>query len=242
MRILPVDLNKDFNEAILESCRVLRASGTMIYPTDTAYSLGANACDSVAVEKVFQIKNRHHSKPLPVLVRNLAWAKELAYITPRQEKYLTSNWPGQVTVILPRREHLSALTTANGMTVGLRVANSPFLDKLLAKLGYPLTATSANLSGLHSARGFGPLRPGSSEASKASEEAGNDINKVVAELETSNRPFGQAQGRQPNLVIDAGILSKSPPSTVLDLTSEEPKILRVGPTSPELLRRLLGMK
>ena len=224
MRILPVDLNKDFNEAILESCRVLRASGTMIYPTDTAYSLGANACDSVAVEKVFQIKNRHHSKPLPVLVRNLAWAKELAYITPRQEKYLASIWPqataeslrgkpGPVTVILPRREYLSALTTANGMTVGLRVANSPFLDKLLAKLGYPLTATSANLSG---------------------EEASNDIDKVVAELETGER--------QPNLVIDAGVLSKSLPSTVLDLTSDEPKILRVGPTSPELLRRLLGMK
>jgi len=224
MRILPVDLNKDFNEAILEACRVLRASGTMIYPTDTAYSLGANACDSVAVEKVFQIKNRHHSKPLPVLVRNLAWAKELAYITPRQEKYLASIWPqataeslrgkpGPVTVILPRREYLSALTTANGMTVGLRVANSPFLDKLLAKLGYPLTATSANLSG---------------------EEASNDIDKVVAELETGER--------QPNLVIDAGVLSKSLPSTVLDLTSDEPKILRVGPTSPELLRRLLGMK
>ena len=224
MRILPVDLNKDFNEAVLEACRVLRASGTMIYPTDTAYSLGANACDSVAVEKVFQIKNRHHSKPLPVLVRNLAWAKELAYITPRQEKYLASIWPqataeslrgkpGPVTVILPRREYLSALTTANGMTVGLRVANSPFLDKLLAKLGYPLTATSANLSG---------------------EEASNDIDKVVAELETGER--------QPNLVIDAGVLSKSLPSTVLDLTSDEPKILRVGPTSPELLRRLLGMK
>ena len=224
MRILSVDLNKDFNEAVLEACRVLRASGTMIYPTDTAYSLGANACDSVAVEKVFQIKNRHHSKPLPVLVRNLAWAKELAYITPRQEKYLASIWPqataeslrgkpGPVTVILPRREYLSALTTANGMTVGLRVANSPFLDKLLAKLGYPLTATSANLSG---------------------EEASNDIDKVVAELETGER--------QPNLVIDAGVLSKSLPSTVLDLTSDEPKILRVGPTSPELLRRLLGMK
>ena len=240
MRILPVDLNKDFNEAILESCRVLRASGTMIYPTDTAYSLGANACDSVAVEKVFQIKNRHHSKPLPVLVRNLAWAKELAYITPRQEKYLASIWPqataeslrgkpGPVTVILPRREYLSALTTANGMTVGLRVASYPFLDKLLAKLGYPLTATSAKLFG---------------------EEESNDINKVVTALETSNRPFGssarlttsQTQGRQPNLVIDAGILPKSLPATILDLTSEEPKILRVGPTSPELLRKLLGMK
>lgn len=213
MRILPVDLNKDFNEAILEACRVLRASGTIVYPTDTVYGLGANACDSVAVEKVFQIKNRHHSKPLPVLVRNLEWAKGLAYITSRQEKYLASIWPGLVTVILPRREHLSSLTTANGMTVGLRVANSPFLDKLLAKLGYPLTATSAKLLG---------------------EEASNDINKVVAELETSNR--------QPNLVIDAGILPKALPSTVLDLTSDEPKILRVGPTSPELLRKLLGIK
>ena len=207
----------------------MRASGTMIYPTDTAYSLGANACDSVAVEKIFQIKNRHHSKPLPVLVRNLDWAKALAYITPRQEKYLASIWPGPVTVILPRREHLSALTTANGMTVGLRVASYPFLDKLLAKLGYPLTATSAKLFG---------------------EEESNDINKVVTALETSNRPFGssarlttsQTQGRQPNLVIDAGILPKSLPATILDLTSEEPKILRVGPTSPELLRKLLGMK
>lgn len=210
MRILPLDLNKDYTDVINEACHTLRASGTVVYPTDTVYCLGANACDSVAVEKVFQIKQRSRSKPLPVLVRNLVWAKELAYIDKQQEKILAAIWPSAVTVVLPKRDYLSPLTVASGVTVALRVVAYPLVDQLLTKLGYPLTATAATISG----------------------QAGERDSNKVAEIFT-------ASVRSPNLLIDAGILPPSEPATVLDLTGAEPKIIKVGMANPGKLMELL---
>ena len=92
----------------------------------------------------------------------------------------------------------------------IRIPDFVFTDQLLGKFGYPLTATSANISG---------------------EEATNDINKIVERFENAKY--------RPNLIIDAGVLSKPKPSTVLDLASDQPKVLRVGPSRPDQLRKLL---
>ncbi|MDP3731269.1 MAG: L-threonylcarbamoyladenylate synthase [bacterium] len=210
MKIIQIDLNKDYGEAIEAACRVLRLGGVVVYPTDTVYGLGANACDILAVEQVFKIKNRPYHKPLPVIVRNLEWVEAVVYIDQRNKKVVESIWPGTTTAILPKREHLSSLVAAGGMTVGIRIPDFVFTDRLLGKFGYPLTATSANISG---------------------EEATGDINQIISRFENAKY--------KPTLIIDAGILPKSKPSTVLDLVSEEPKILRVGPSRPDQLRKLL---
>ena len=210
MKIIQVDLSKDYDEVIEVACRVLRLGGTVVYPTDTVYGLGANACDNLAVDQVFKIKNRPYHKPLPVIVKNLEWVEGVAHVDSRNKKIVESIWPGTVTVILPKRDPLSSLVTAGGLTVGIRIPDFAFLDQLLAKFGYPLTATSANVSG---------------------EEATNNVNKIIERFENSKY--------RPNLIIDAGILPKSKPSTVLDLASDEPKILRVGPSRPDQLRKLL---
>ncbi len=210
MKIIQVDLNKDYREAIEAACRILRLGGTVVYPTDTVYGLGANACDHLATEQIFKVKNRPYHKPLPVIVRNLEWVEAVAFVDDRNKKVLQSIWPGTTTAILPKRDHLSSLVMAGGMTVGIRIPNFAFTDQLLGKFGYPLTATSANLSG---------------------EEATNDINKIIKRFENAKY--------RPSLIIDAGILPKSKPSTVLDLASDEPKILRVGPTRPDQLIKLL---
>ena len=78
MKILQVDLNKDYSEVIKEAVAVLGAGGGIIYPTDTIYGIGANALDEKAVKKVFELKRRPLSKPLPMIIRNIKWAKELA--------------------------------------------------------------------------------------------------------------------------------------------------------------------
>ena len=214
MKIIQIDLNKNYDEAIAEACRVLRLGGTVVYPTDTVYGLGANACDNLAVDQIFKIKNRPYHKPLPVMVKNLEWVEAVVYVDHKNKKVLKSIWPGTVTAILPKREHISSLVTSGGPTVGLRIPDFIFTDQLLGKFGYPLTITSANISG---------------------EEATNDINRIVER-------FGNSKYK-PNLVIDAGILPPpaggSKPSTVLDLASDEPKIIRVGPSRPDQLLRLL---
>ena len=210
MKIIQIDLNKEYSEVIEEACRVLRLGGTVIYPTDTVYGLGANACDNLAVEKIFKIKNRPYHKPLPVIAKNLDWVEAIAFVDLRNKKVIQSIWSGTTTAILPKRECLSSLVTAGGSTIGIRIPDFTFTDQLLGKFGYPLTATSAHISG---------------------EEAFNDINKIIERFE--NKKY------KPDLVIDAGILPKTKPSTVLDLTSSEPKILRVGPSKPDQLRKLL---
>ena len=212
MKVIKVDLNKNYDEAIEEACRVLRLGGVVVYPTDTVYGLGANACDNLAVDQVFKIKNRSYTKPLPILVRNLDWVNELVYVDARNRKIIESIWPGTVTAVLPKRNYVSSLVTAKGFSVGVRIADFPLVDRLLGKFGYPLTATSANLSG---------------------EEATNNIDEVIARFESAVH--------RPNLILDAGILPKSQPSTVLDLTGDQPKILRVGPSRPDQLLKLLSI-
>ena len=210
MKIIKVDLNSDFPEAIKEAVAVLRLGGAIVYPTDTLYGLGANALEPTAVERIFKIKNRAREKPLPIVVRNIKWAKELAYIYQKEEKSLNAVWPGAVTVILPRRNIVPATATAGQPGVALRVPNHPFVDKLLGWYGYPLTATSANISG---------------------EEPSMKISEIINIFEGIYH--------KPDLIIDAGDLPESEPSTILDLTTDRPKILRVGPVKPETLRKLL---
>ncbi|HEY4484495.1 MAG TPA: L-threonylcarbamoyladenylate synthase [Candidatus Paceibacterota bacterium] len=212
MQVVKVDLNKNYDDVILEACHILRMGGVVIYPTDTIYGLGANACDSLAVDQIFKIKKRLYSKPLPVIARNMQWVEALAYLDSRTKKMLESVWPGAVTAVLQNRNHLSSLVTAGASSVGIRIPDFVFTDSLLRKFGYPLTATSANISG---------------------EEPTNDINKIIDR-------FSQADYR-PNLIIDAGILPKSKPSTVIDLTSPDPKVLRIGPSRPDQLIKLLSL-
>lgn len=233
MKILSVDLNKDYINVITETITVLRRGGVIVYPTDTVYGLGANACDEWAVEQVFKIKNRPLSKPLPIMARNMKWVKELAFVPPKLERVLEEIWlaplevdhpenfsgrsrtltgPSATTVVLPKKSVIPKIITAGHKTVGIRIPNYPFIDKLLGKFGYPITATSANISG---------------------EEPTGDINKVIASF--------QDKIWKPDLIIDAGVLPPSEPSTILDLSHIKPKILRVGPSKPEQLLKLLGI-
>lgn len=210
MKVIQVDLNKDYSEAIKEAILVLKYGGVIVYPTDTLYGLGGNALNVVAIERVFKIKQRNLSKPLPIIVKNMLWANELAYITGKNEKFLKKAWPGKVTAVLPKKNIVPAILTSGANSIGVRIPDHQFVDKLLGQFGYPLISTSANISG---------------------EEPTNDINEII-------EIFSKSQIR-PDLIIDVGILPKSEPSMIVDLTSDKPKILRISPTKPDKLLKLL---
>lgn len=212
MKIIQTDLNKDYSEVIREAVNVLSYGGTVVYPTDTLYGLGANALNEIAIRKVFRIKCRSFSKPLPMIVKDLYWVKNLAEIKPYHEKMLKQVWPGKVTVVLAKKEIVPDALTAELNSVGIRIPDYVFTDKLLAKFGYPLTSTSANVSG---------------------QVPTNDINKIIEIFSKSTE--------KPDLVIDAGILPKSEPSMIIDLTGNKPKILRISSTKPEKLLKLLEL-
>ncbi len=212
MKIIQVDLNKDYSHVIREAVSVLNYGGTIIYPTDTLYGLGANALNEIAIRKIFRIKNRSFSKPLPIIVRSYSWVKELAEIKPGDEEVMKKVWPGKVTVVLSKKDIVPGALTAEFNSVGIRIPDHQFVDQLLAKFGYPLTSTSANISG---------------------QEPTNDINKIIEIFSKSTE--------KPELIIDAGILPKSEPSMIIDLTGDKPKILRISSTKPEKLLELLEL-
>ncbi len=212
MKIIKVDLIGDNSRAIAESLAVLKKGGVIVFPTDTVYGLGANACNWSAVEQVFKIKSRPSVKPMPIVARNIKWVRELAFIPPKLEKPLSGIWPGATTVILPKKRVVLNIVTAGQSTVGIRIPDLPFIDTLLGKFGYPLTATSANISG---------------------GEPTGDINKIIETF--------QGKIWRPDLILDAGVLPESRPSTIIDLSTIKPKILRVGPSDPEQLIKLLGI-
>ncbi len=212
MKIIPIDLNKDYSDAIREAVRVLRFGGVIVYPTDTVYGLGANACDYHATDLVFKIKNRPLAKPLPIIARNIRWVRELTFMNPKLERLLLEIWPSATTVILPRKKIIPPIVTAGNKNVGIRISDYVFVDKLLGKFGYPLTATAAKIT---------------------SQETTGDINKIVE--------LFRGQIWKPDLILDAGVLPPSLPAAILDLSTIKPKILRVGPSKPEQLMRLLGI-
>ncbi len=213
MKIIQVDLNKDYSTAIEEAVRVLEAGGVIVYPTDTIYGVGGNALDEKAVRKVFDIKERQLSKPLPMIIRSIKWAKELAYVKKGDEDILHKVWPGKVTVVLNKKDIVPDILTSGHKTVGLRIADYPLVDQLLKLFGHPIVSTSANISG---------------------EEGTGNIHKIIDS-------FSGKLSRQPDLVLDVGILPKSEPSAILDLTGDKPKISRVGPSKPEEFLKLLRL-
>ena len=200
------------NKIVQIAAGVIQRGGSIVYPTDTVYGLGVSALKEYSIERLFKIKKRPGTKPVPVMIRDIEMAKELAYVDKRIEKILESVWPGPVTVVLEKRSVVPDALTANKKTIGLRIPDCPFTQLLMEKLAEPITATSANLSGQE------PL------------SSSREIIKV----------FGRAYPR-PDLILDAGDLVNRQPSTVLDLTGSQPKILRVGPvTKKELMNIFKG--
>ncbi|MEK7583431.1 MAG: L-threonylcarbamoyladenylate synthase [Patescibacteria group bacterium] len=220
MKIIKVNLLQDFSDAIREAVAVLKSGGTVVYPTDTVYGIGCNATDYKAVETIYRIKDRSLEKPLSVIARNMAWVKELAAVPTKLEPLLEKLWPGAITIILPKKSIIPNIVTSDKPNVGLRIPDYELTEKLMAKFGYPLISTSANMSS------------SSAEASD-DKEAGNS--RWVIET-------FKPRMWQPDLMLDAGELPPSAPSTIIDFSSVKPRILRIGPVKPKQLETILGIK
>lgn len=183
-------------KSVLEASKALLKRKVLMVPTDTVYGFLADATNKRAVERVLQIKGRREGKPLPIFVKDIVMAKTLAEVSPLQEKYMRKVWPGKVTLVLKSRGVLQK-ETGTAERIGLRIPKHVFLQKILRKVARPLTGTSANLTG------------------KPSFLKGK---KLIAQFK--NRKY------KPDMVFDAGELSYSRPSKVIDITGANPKILR----------------
>jgi L-threonylcarbamoyladenylate synthase len=153
MRIITISLDRIFKSAIKTAVSVLRKGGVVIYPTETAYALGADATNLGAIEKIKKMKARSRSKPLALIVADVNMAKRYGVFDARATNFAKNFWPGPVTLIVKRTSSLPQ--SIAGTYIGMRVSGLACARELSKALGKPIISTSANRSGaptLYSAR------------------------------------------------------------------------------------------
>jgi L-threonylcarbamoyladenylate synthase len=149
---LPVDPNAMHSAASLASlsqgATLLRDGGTVAFPTETVYGLGANALDRSAVEKIFVAKQRPSWDPLIVHVVDEEQLRVVSSHIPRNGQLLMDAfWPGPLTLLLPRDGRIPSIVTAGRERVGVRMPFHPVARKLIEMAGIPIAAPSANSFG-----------------------------------------------------------------------------------------------
>lgn len=149
MKVFRTETLQDADYAQLAS--LLQSGGVIGFPTDTAYGLGADPFNEAAIDRIFRIKGRAEMKPILLVVDSLAMAKSVS-VPPRVFRETARQfWPGPLTMILRAAKSLPPKVTAGTNTIGLRWPVADCATKLLKHFKRPITATSANRSGLPSA-------------------------------------------------------------------------------------------
>lgn len=137
--------------AIAEAARILRGGGLVAFPTETVYGLGADATNGRAVARIFEAKGRPRFNPLIVHAADIGSARDLVQFNDRALALAQKFWPGPLTLVLPLKadaaHRISELVTAGLDTLAVRLPAHPIAHRLLAAVGVPIAAPSANLSG-----------------------------------------------------------------------------------------------
>ena len=132
---------------IEQAAKILREGGTVAFPTETVYGLGANALDEAAIAKIFAAKGRPSWDPLIVHVSDLEMLAKLAFSITKAEKLIRNFWPGPLTLLLPRTTEVPDAITAGRSLVGVRMPSHPLALALIRAAGVPIAAPSANRFG-----------------------------------------------------------------------------------------------
>lgn len=138
----------DEPKSVAEAAALLRAGQLCAFPTETVYGLGADATDADAVLSIYETKGRPRFNPLIIHCADLAMAETLAEFSPLARR-VASLWPGSLTLVLPARpgNGLADVATAGLDSVAIRIPDHPLALQLIAAVGRPLAAPSANPSG-----------------------------------------------------------------------------------------------
>lgn len=132
---------------VLRAAELLRRGGTVAFPTETVYGLGANALNAAAVARIFAAKERPAWDPVIVHVGDQEKAREVAEVSTKAEALMAAFWPGPLTLLLPRTKAVPDSVTAGRPLVGVRMPAHPVALELILTAGVPVAAPSANRFG-----------------------------------------------------------------------------------------------
>jgi len=198
--------------SIKRAVELLQDHQTVVIPTETVYGLAADGRDDQAVAQIYALKNRPQFNPLIIHCETLEQAECYGAFDERALTLAKAFWPGPLTLVLPYKPSgkISELARAGLSTIALRVPAHPVAQALLAESSMPLAAPSANPS---------------EQVSPTSAQA------VAAAFKEHTQSL---------TVLDGGPCPVGLESTILDLTTDQPTILRPGCITPDDLAKVLG--
>lgn len=197
---------------IARALECLHAGLVVAFPTETVYGLGADAASAAGVAAIYRIKGRPLDHPLIV---HIADADALGYWAeehPRARRLVEAFWPGPLTLVMRRHAQAPAHACAGHATIGLRCPSHPVARRLLAGFA----ATGGRGIAAPSANRFGRVSPTRAE-------------HVRADLD----------GDVP-LILDGGDAEIGLESTIIDLSTDRPRLLRPGAIAGSALAEVLG--
>ncbi|MCH7800863.1 MAG: threonylcarbamoyl-AMP synthase [Chloroflexi bacterium] len=182
-----------------KAVQLLRAGGVVAIPTDTVYGLAARAFDASAVARVFRIKGRDSSAPLPLLLADAEMMEQCISVSSEYATRLAETfWPGPLTIVVPKSHHVPDHVTSGGASVGLRVPDHVVPRALSEALGEPITGTSANRSGQPAITSFSELKL----------EMGSDLDYILDGGDLPERPVSTVvdlTGDVPRVLRQGGV-------------------------------------
>lgn len=201
-------LEGGLQQAVSRARDELDADGVILYPTDTVYGLGADAFSDEAVEKIYAIKGRDPQNPISCVVADLETAAEFVEVNDVARKLAEKFLPGPLTMILKKKKEITGGIARGIDTIAIRIPRNEFCLTLARAYGRPFTTTSANLSGL---------------------PTGSTVDEILEQLGETSQLI--------DLSIDGGRLEDRKPSTIIDLATGLPSVLRTGVISEEEILR-----
>lgn len=209
--VFKIDASKDVAAQVDRCAAIIKAGGTVAFPTETVYGLGANAFDAAAVAKIFAAKKRPADDPLIVHVSGIGMVDGLVKpgaMDARARALVQAFWPGPLTVVLQKSSRVPSIVTSGLDTVAVRMPSHPVAMAFIDRAGVPIAAPSANLF----------ERPSPTKASH-----------VLVDLD----------GRI-DAVIDGGDATIGVESTIIDMTRGRPLLLRPGGITVEQIEAVVG--
>ncbi len=132
---------------IQKSLQIIRQGKLIAIPTETVYGLAADASNPLAIRQIFATKQRPFGHPLIAHVASIEEAKKWAHWTPEADQLAKTFWPGPLTLILQKKEHVLQEMTGGLPSIGIRIPNHPLTLELLNQFQGALAAPSANRFG-----------------------------------------------------------------------------------------------
>jgi L-threonylcarbamoyladenylate synthase len=158
-KLSKINTDRPEERLIRSAVDIIKKGGVVAFPTETVYTLAADAFNEKAVKKIYKIKRRDPQNPLSIFIKEPKQINEFVdKIRPVGEFLMREFWPGPLTLIFKSSNEKLKHLMGGTDKLGIRVSSHKLVNTLLTRCGVPLTATSANVSGRRSCSSASAVR------------------------------------------------------------------------------------